>query len=482
MNTNLEQTDVGKTHWLTGFLQRLGQLTGVTIALGILGYPMLHRHFVGTVSPWLGYLAIALGFGVGVGVFAWRGGLRRVINGLAGMDRHRYVFCLLILSFVLHFGALRIIDALPGAEAPDVYGSWEFFGKDKSAMYPPGDHFVGSAVKFLLGGSPLATILYVSLMVTLACWLVYRLGSIAFGESAGRLAGLLLCILPSWLLYGNLEYDLLLGTLLLLLTYMFFVRPPGTHRWRYLALYGLVLGFSCLVKPICQLFPIVAFVIYLATRLSFVQAIKKTAIITVFMLAAIAPWTIRNYHALGKFVFISTNFGTVLLTANNPDADGREMKIRPKPGEKDEVEVNKRQIREATDWIKSNPASFMKLVAYRVGWLWGTDSSFISNNLHDKVSDNVMNAVRGVVQVFYLAMVLVWVLGLFLFRREVFGSVIGLTCLAPIVYIWGLHLVCQAHGQHHLPVLPFMIILVSGILVRQAGYSTQPLQSEWGTS
>jgi len=52
----------------------------------------------------------------------------------------------------------------------------------------------------------------------------------------------------------------------------------------------------------------------------------------------------------------------------------------------------------------------------------------------------------------------------------------GLTCLVPIVYIWGLHLACQAHGQHHLPVLPFMIILISGILVHRAGSATEPLR------
>jgi len=386
MDTVLKQTDVGKTRWLTGFLQRLGQFAGVTIILGILGFPILHRHFIGTVSPWLGYLAIALGFSLAAAVFAWRGGLRWVINGLAGMNRRRYVVCLLTLSFVLHFAVLRIIESIPSSEPPDVYGSWVFFGKEHSAMYPPGHHFVGMAVRFLLGDSSLATILCVSGMVTFACWMVYRLGGMAFGESAGRLAGVLLCILPSWLLYGNLEYDLLLGTFLLLLMYMFFVRPPAAHRWWYLALYGLVLGFACLVKPICQLFPVVAFVVYLATRSSVVQAVKKTVIITVFMVLAIAPWTIRNYRALGKFVFISTNFGTVLLTANNPEADGREMMIKPKPWEKDEVEVNKRQIREAIEWIRNNPASFLKLTAFRVGWLWGTDSSFVSSSLYDKVS------------------------------------------------------------------------------------------------
>ncbi len=466
--------DISRNHWLTSSLQRLGQLAGVTIVLAIIGYPVLHWHFERTVSPWLGYLAVVLGFGAGIVVLTWRRGLRWIVGAIGGMNARRYVIALLVSSFVLHFAVLRVMESIPSAEAPAKYSSWIFF--KASAIYPPGEHFVGMAVKFLLGGSPLATILYVSVMVTLACWMVYRLGSMAFGESAGRLAGLLLCFLPSWLLYGNLEYDLLLGTFLLLLAYMFFVRPPATHRWWYLALYGLVLGFACLVKPICQLFPIVAFVVYLATRSPVVQAIKKTAVIAVFMLAAIAPWTIRNYRAMGRYVFISTNLGVILYTANNDQADGREMMIYPLPSDKDEVEWDRRLKHETRQWIMDNPRQFLKLTAYRVGWLWGTDSSFVSNNLHNKVSPLGMNAARGVVQISYIALVLIWVWGLFMFRREVFGSVIGLTCLAPIVYIWGLHLICQVHGQHHLPVLPFMIILVGGILVHRAGEATQPLR------
>ncbi|MDY7009930.1 MAG: glycosyltransferase family 39 protein [Planctomycetota bacterium] len=460
---------------MTSLLQRLGQLAGVTIVLAVIGYPVLHWYFERTVSPWLGYLAVVLGFGAGIVVLTWRGGLQRLVGAIGGMNARRYVIALLVTSFILHFAVLRIMESIPSAEAPAKYGSWIFF--KASAIYPPGDRFMDTAVKFLLGNSPpLTTILYVSVMVTFACWMVYRLGSMALGETAGRLAGLLLCILPSWLLYGNLEYDLLLGTLLLLLTYMFFARPPAAHKWWYLALYGLVLGFSCLVKPICQLFPVVAFVIYLATRSRFVRAIKKTAVITVFMLAAIAPWTIRNYRALGKFVFISTNLGVILYTANNDQADGREMMIYPLPSDKDEVEWDRRLKREARQWIMDNPRQFLKLTAYRVGWLWGSDSSFVSTNLHEKVSPLGMSAARGIVQVFYIALVMVWVWGLFIFRREVIGSVISLTCLAPIMYIWGLHLVCQAHGQHHLPVLPFMIILVGGILVRRAAAATEAIR------
>jgi len=48
-----------------------------------------------------------------------------------------------------------------------------------------------------------------------------------------------------------------------------------------------------------------------------------------------------------------------------------------------------------------------------------------------------------------------------------------LVILSPIIYIWMLHLVCQAHGQHHLPVMPFVIILASGTLVLRAGLALE---------
>jgi len=279
-----------------------------------------------------------------------------------------------------------------------------------------------------------------------------------------------LALFPSWLLYGNLEYDLVLGTLFLLLTFLLFRKPPGTHPYWHLALYGLVLGFTCLVKPIAVPLPLVIFIIYLGSRLRLAEALKRTAVIALFMCLAILPWTVRNYIVLGHFVPISTNFGVVLHTANNPEADGREMMMKPLPGEKDEVEMNRRHIREAVKWIVGNPAQFLKLVGYRIAWAWGTDSSFVSSNLYDKVPGWLLNAIRGIVQIVYLALVLIWLIGLFVYRHDLLGSVLGLVLLMPIIYVWALHLVCQAHGQHHLPVIPFMIILGAAVLARRSGW------------
>jgi len=455
-------------HWFARCLQRLAQVAGIAIALGALGYPLLHWHFVGTVNPLLGYVAVLLGFGVGLVVLAWRSGVKRLMDGLVRLPRSRYLMLLLVGCFVLHFALLRIIHSIPSEEPPDIFGSWVFF--EASAMYPPGEDLLMQAVHVVLGRSGLATVLYVSGLVTFAVWLTYRLGAMAFGEAVGRVAGIGLALFPSWLLYGNLEYDLLLGTLFLLLVYLFFRKHPENHSYGYLVLYGLILGYTCLVKPIALLFPLAIFVIYLGSRVRFAAALKRTAVVAAFMLLAIAPWTIRNYIVMDHFVLLSTNFGVVLHTANNPDADGREMMMKPLPGEKDEVEMNKRHIREAVAWITAHPLQFLKLVAYRVGWTWGTDSSFVSNNLYGKVPGWLLNAIRGVVQIVYLGLIAVLLFGLLAHRRRVLGSVLALTIMAPIVYIWALHLICQAHGQHHLPAIPFLVILGAAVIGQRSGH------------
>ena len=467
------------THWVSRLLQYLGQIAGITILLGILGFPVLHWRYFGPPPPWLAYGAVALGFGLALALWGATKSCRIGLDWLAGLSRKAYVRILLVTCFVAHFVVLRIIDALPRTErAPDPWGSWVYF--EKSAMYPPGHEAMGAAVSFLLGGSSLATILYVSVLVSAAAWLIYRIGTMAFGETAGRVAGLGLALFPSWLLYGNFEYHLELGTLLLLMVYLFFVRPVRDHSFWYVALIGIILGLTCLVKPIALPFPVAALVLYVAMGTAWGTAIKQAAILAAFMLLAIMPWTIRNYVVLNHFVLVSTNFGLVLHTANNPDSIGTEMAMPRQPGDTDEVVKDSRHMREAVDWIVHNPLQFLRLTGYRVALTWGSDTAFINCNacLYGKVPPLVLNAVRGVAQVAYLATVLLWGIGMFAYRREIMGSVISLALLGLVLHTWAIQLVMQAHSEHHMIVLPSTIILASAALVRRSYGNGQVLQAE----
>ena len=439
-------------------------VVSLCMVLAVLIYPWLHAFIVAWVAPWLGTIGVILGFGVAVIIMLWRRPGQRFVDILMRPKLRTFLWLICATSFALRLVILLIVHWLPGEEAPNIYGSWVFY--ENSAIYPPGHTIVNRVIEFLLGNSYAGVALFVSAMIVGVTLMVFRLARLAYGQKTARIAALAIAFMPSYLLYGNLEYDLLLGFFEILLVFLFFQRPPERHRLAWLVLYGLLMGFTCLIKPVALVFPIIVFLIYLGLRVPLRSALGKTAIIAVFMLAAICPWTIRNYLVMDRFVFLSTNFGVILHSANNPEATGLEMMMKPTEEMTDEVIMNRMRTRMALEYIKDHPGHFLQLMGYRIVWTWGSDCSFVSNTLYDKVSGGMMNVVRAILQFPYVVAVGLLGIGGLLYRQEMIRTVLHAVLFAPIAYVWALHLFCQTHPQHHLPVLPFILILSSFVFLR----------------
>jgi len=115
------------------------------------------------------------------------------------------------------------------------------------------------------------------------------------------------------------------------------------------------------------------------------------AIAALGMAVAVAPWTIRNYRALGGFVFVRSNFGIELdisnhsgvyvLTADNMSVgfpnnyfhqqhpwSSRENaeKVR----QIGEVEFNRQRLRRDLNWIRTHKREFAKLTLERTVFFW----------------------------------------------------------------------------------------------------------------
>jgi hypothetical protein len=103
------------------------------------------------------------------------------------------------------------------------------------------------------------------------------------------------------------------------------------------------------------------------------------------MALACAPWTWRNYRSLGGLFFIRSNFGLELRMGNHPGAGatldlsargGTERHPRTKEEEArriqelGELEYMRQAGREATAWIRSHPAEFLRLTGLRVAQFW----------------------------------------------------------------------------------------------------------------
>jgi hypothetical protein len=101
---------------------------------------------------------------------------------------------------------------------------------------------------------------------------------------------------------------------------------------------------------------------------------------SIFFLAAIAPWLVRNYEVFGKFIFVRSNFGAELRLGNGPGANGiwmqwlhpsqnvLEMRRYEQLGEIEYVATRKR---EAMDFIRQSYGRFAWLSLKRFLYYWG---------------------------------------------------------------------------------------------------------------
>jgi len=109
------------------------------------------------------------------------------------------------------------------------------------------------------------------------------------------------------------------------------------------------------------------------------RSLVGIALASVFFAATITPWLVRNYEALGGFVFIRSNFGAELRLGNGPGAEGLwmqwlhptqnvlEMRRYQQLGELGYVAARRR---EALEWIQADHSRFLWVSIKRFIYYW----------------------------------------------------------------------------------------------------------------
>jgi hypothetical protein len=111
------------------------------------------------------------------------------------------------------------------------------------------------------------------------------------------------------------------------------------------------------------------------------------------MIVAVTPWNVRNYRALGGFVFIRSNFGLELSLSNHPGVyvlhvdnlwigfpNNYYHQHHPWASLKDaeevrdwgEIKYNRYCLHQAVQWIRANPRGFVNLTVKRTLYFWFT--------------------------------------------------------------------------------------------------------------
>jgi hypothetical protein len=243
--------------------------------------------------------------------------------------------------------------------------------------------------------------------------------------------------------------------------------------------------------------PVAILFFFLLPNVRLASALRAAAVFTIACTVTIMPWTIRNHHAYGRVIIVSSGFWDTLWKGNNELADGgpndrflgwtfkpwqdRLAKL-PEPrrseiaAKYEQVDRRFREVRShvadamlardevlkpvVTGLIAEDPARFLRLFARKIATLFNAFTPTGDANIH-----SVSPLTIGVALYFYPLFVLA-IVGVLLTARE-------WRRYAPLVLLivaWaGVHGILTSCTRFRLPIDPFLFLLAATAIVRLLG-------------
>jgi len=258
-----------------------------------------------------------------------------------------------------------------------------------TSYYPPGyPLFLGGLQWVLrqvgLGAHTLgATGVVQSLLGGVAVLAVFVLGRRLGGRAVAVAAAFALALWPNMVVYSGLLLSETLYVTAFAVSLAAAVTMADQARWHWgrAVLAGGAFGLACMVRPQALLTLPALALAWLVARTGWRQALARTAVLGVGVLAFAGPWAVRNYAVFDTFVPFSTNGGDNLCVGFHPGAKGG-FSI-PKycdTGEfyLDSTEAEVRRDKEtrarAVRWLRAHPGELPALSAKKLWVTYRTDA------------------------------------------------------------------------------------------------------------
>jgi 4-amino-4-deoxy-L-arabinose transferase-like glycosyltransferase len=188
---------------------------------------------------------------------------------------------------------------------------------DRAPLWPA----IIAAIYGILGPHDRTVRLFLCIVGSATCVLIYFFARDLFSKRIGILAGLFAAIYPFLFIYDAWLYSESLYIFLLLAFCYTLYRLQRSPHWSLMLLSGVLLSLLSLTRPngpaILALFLVWAFVMGRTKQIPRHAVIRSAIIVTIVFFAFIAPWTIRNYEVTHAFVPTAVGDGKVLLGAYN---------------------------------------------------------------------------------------------------------------------------------------------------------------------
>src|SRR5882724_416268 len=235
-----------------------------------------------------------------------------------------------------------------------------------------------------------------SLFSALTCIPLFLIARKCFSEKVALWSAWLWALLPPVMYWcTRWVWETSLAALLLAILFWLTLQLEETRDTKLWIVYGVLWGIAALTNTSLLAFlPASGLWAWYRRHKRQAGSLAQVTLASLFFVAAISPWLVRNYETFGKFIFIRSNFGAELRLGNGPFADGTwmaylhptqnpvEMRRYQQMGEIAYVEERKQEamqfIRE--DYGRFAWISFKRFIYYWAGRPRASGASGLADN------------------------------------------------------------------------------------------------------
>jgi 4-amino-4-deoxy-L-arabinose transferase-like glycosyltransferase len=362
---------------------------------------------------------------------------------------------------------------------------------EPTAYYPVGYPAALGAVFWVMyrlpfgNNEPMAAALFNVVLAVATVWLAFEVARRLFDNRIGLVAAAIIALYPNLIFHTavvlteTLFNFVVMGALLLL-----FWRPwtEALGRTRLLV-FGALVGFSALVRPISVTFLPGLFVVWIVTGFGWRRAIHHVALIAAGTALVIAPWTVRNAIVMNSPVLISTNFGDNLCIGRHPGASGafdfdlsatgaqgvdycfHDLGDETRPAY--EIRRNDLTTDRALDYLREHPVDELRLLFWRAYYTFESDTDGLDAAESYREDRFIRPRNREVLETlanfWYWSTSALGILGVIFVasrrkpRRLFFGVAMLLLAVTPLIFF--------GDPRFHVPVVPLIAITAAAALV-----------------
>ena len=341
----------------------------------------------------------------------------------------------------------------------------------------------------LFGEKPLAVRLTQALVGTVACALVFVLGTLLHDRTTGNMAAALVAFSPMLIgftpvLLTETLFATCLTAALVALSWLVLQTASDVshHRFRYFAtafLSGVLCAVACYVRPSWYLVAPCFCILYIllgsdsklpsdqsealetpTSKKRMPVSASQRGIAAFFLMSGLLltllPWAWRNYQRTGAWIFTTLWVGASLYDGCNPLATGEsDMTFFDQEnllGSMSEIEVDHHYRQKAWSFMKENPARAMQLSLIKTIRFWSAvPNSSQFGNWWQKV----------IVAGYFLPFLFLAMRGTWLMRNHIWIVILG---FGPILYFTAIHSQFIGSIRYRLPAeYPFSILAAIGL-------------------